>query len=88
MYLKLRLTGFSFSAMKVYYLHVVRDALHANTLRLSEPRIDARARAYTSVSVCTCVISTCARDKELTRSLTRAFMDSQNILLLEIFTSR
>ena len=40
MYLKLRLTVFSFSAMKVYYLHVVRDALHANMLGLSEPRVD------------------------------------------------
>ena len=57
--------------MKVYYLHVARDALHANTLGQSKPRVDARVRAYASVSVCARVISTCARDKELTRSPTR-----------------
>ena len=57
--------------MKVYYLHVARDALHANTFGLSEPRVDARAQAYASRSVCTRVISVCARDKELTRSPTR-----------------
>ena len=59
---------FSLSSMKV---HVARDALHANTLGLSQPRVDARAWAYVSVSVCARVISTCARGKELTRSPTR-----------------
>ena len=40
-------------------------------LGLSEPRIDARVQAYASVSVCVRVISTCARDKALTRSSMR-----------------
>ena len=35
--------------MKVYYLYVARDALHANTLGLSEPRADARVRACAGV---------------------------------------
>ena len=68
MYLKLRPTAFLFLC---YYLHVARDALHANTLELSEPRVDARARAcmsYTSISVCACVISAWARDEEQTRN--------------------
>ena len=52
-------------------VHVARDALHANMLGLSEPRVDARVPAYAGVSVCTHVISACAHDKELTHSPTR-----------------
>ena len=48
-------------SLSLLYLQVARDALHTNMLGLSEPRVE-----YASVSVCACVISACARDKELT----------------------
>ena len=55
MYLKLRPTAFLFLC---YYLNVARDALHANTLGLSEPRVDARcvcACVYVCVCACVCL---------------------------------
>lgn len=76
----LRLTCFSFlcymyiAAAKLYYLLIARHVLHANVLGLCELRVDARARGYTSVSVCVHVISSCMQDKELIKcSQTQAF---------------
>ena len=72
-YLKLRPTAFSFSAMKVNYLQVARDALRwANPVQMLTL---GRVRAYASVSVCTRVITAC-------RVTQRAFKDFQNVLYI------